>query len=157
DALTMEERHLGLVTADERQLTPPHIAQLATIMEEHVDLSQLLQLSHMTKDTGLQTTADFPSVAPSEKRRVRFGGARDEAFCFYYPDNLEWLERAGADLIFFSPLHDTHLPPDLQGLYLGGGYPELHASALAANSSMRAGVHTFVEQNGLVYAECGGL
>lgn len=157
DALAMTERHLGLVTADERQLTPHNIAQLAAVVEEHVDLSQFLQLSHTTEDTSLQTTADFPPVAPSDKRRVRFGVARDEAFCFYYPDNLEWLERAGADLIFFSPLHDTRLPPDLHGLYLGGGYPELHAPALAANSSMRTAIHTFVEQDGLVYAECGGL
>ena len=157
DALTMAERHLGLVIADERQLTSSHIAQLATVVEDHIDLSQLLQLSHTIEITGRQTTADFPLAAPSEKRRVRFGVARDEAFCFYYPDNLEWLERAGADLIFFSPLHDTQLPPNLQGLYLGGGYPEMHAQALAANSSMRAEVHTFVEQEGLVYAECGGL
>src|SRR4029453_17971121 len=120
-----------------------HIAQLATVVEEHIDLSRLLQLSYTAEYTGRQTSADFPQIAPSEKRRVRFGVARDEAFCFYYPDNLEWLERAGADLIFFSPLQDTHLPPDLQGLYLGGGYPELHAPALAANSSMRAAIHTF--------------
>ena len=157
DALTMAERHLGLVTADERQLTTHHIAQLASVVEEHIDLSQLLQLSHTTEYRGRQTTTNFPQVTPSEKRRVRFAVARDEAFCFYYPDNLEWLERAGADLVFFSPLHDAHLPPDLQGLYLGGGYPEMHAQGLAANRSMRAEVHAFVEQKGLVYAECGGL
>ena len=157
DALTMAERHLGLVTADERQLTSHHITQLATVVEEHIDLSRLLQLSATAEYPGHPTSADFPQMAPGEKRRVRFGVARDEAFCFYYPDNLEWLERAGAELIFFSPLHDSHLPPNLQGLYLGGGYPEMYAHALAANSSMRAEVRTFIEQEGLVYAECGGL
>ena len=157
DALTMAERHLGLVTADEQQLTPHHIAQLATVVEEHIDLSQLLQLSHMTENTSPQTTADSPQIVPSSKRRVRFGVARDEAFCFYYPDNLEWLERAGADLVFFSPLHATHLPPGLQGLYLGGGYPEVHAQALADNSSMRAESARLLNRDGTVYAECGGL
>jgi cobyrinic acid a,c-diamide synthase len=157
DALTMAERHLGLVTADERQLTPSHIAQLATIVEEHIDLARLLQLAQTAENTGRPTSTDFLKITPSEGRRVRFGVARDEAFCFYYPDNLEWLERAGAELIFFSPLHDSHLPPDLQGLYLGGGYPEVHAQALAANSSMRTEIHTFVEQEGVLYAECGGL
>jgi cobyrinic acid a,c-diamide synthase len=91
------------------------------------------------------------------EKRVRFGVAKDEAFCFYYPDNLELLEQAGAELVFFSPLHDEHLPLDLQGLYLGGGYPEVHAAQLSANTSMRDEVHTFVEQGGVVYAECGGL
>jgi cobyrinic acid a,c-diamide synthase len=148
---------LGLVSADEQRLTTDHIAQLATIVEEHVDLSQLLQLSSIPENTNRQASADVPQVVHSVKRRVRFGVARDEAFCFYYPDNLEWLERAGAELVFFSPVHDPHLPPDLQGLYLGGGYPEVHAHALAANSAMRAEVCTFVEQGGLVYAECGGL
>src|SRR5262249_16175725 len=89
--------------------------------------------------------------------RVRFGVARDEAFCFYYPDNLELLEQAGAELVFFSPLHDSHLPPDLRGLYLGGGYPEVHAEGLVANAPMRQEVKAFIEQGGVVYAECGGF
>jgi cobyrinic acid a,c-diamide synthase len=157
DTLTMEERHLGLVTADERRLTSDHIAQLATMVEEHIDLSQLLHLSPTAANIGIQTSEDFPPMAPGGKPRVRLGVARDEAFCFYYPDNLALLERAGAELIFFSPVHDSQLPPNLQGLYLGGGYPEVHAHALAANSAMRIAVRTFVEQDGLVYAECGGL
>lgn len=157
DALTMPERHLGLVTADEHRLSADHIARLATVIEEHVDLSRILQLAHVTKDTGRQVSADLPQVTSCEMRGVRFGIARDEAFCFYYPDNLEWLERAGAELVFFSPLHDSHLPPDLHGLYLGGGYPEVHAQTLAANTSIRKEIRTFVEQEGVVYAECGGL
>jgi len=157
DTLNMPERHLGLVTADERHLTSHHIARLATAIEEHIDLSQLLQLAHTAENAGSQLPADSLQITPKGRPRVRLGVARDEAFCFHYPDNLEWLEWAGAELIFFSPMHDTHLPPDLQGLYLGGGYPEVHAHALAANSSMRVAIRMFIEQDGLVYAECGGL
>ena len=90
-------------------------------------------------------------------KKVRFGVARDEAFCFYYPDNLELLEAAGAELVFFSLLHNRHLPENLQGLYLGGGYPEVQAGSLAANDSMRQEVKDFVEQGRVVYAECGGF
>ena len=88
---------------------------------------------------------------------VRFGVARDEAFCFYYPENLELLERAGARLVFFSPLHDTSLPADLDGLYLGGGYPESHAARLSANTAMREAVRAHIECGKPVYAECGGF
>ena len=88
---------------------------------------------------------------------MRFGVARDEAFCFYYPDNLELLAQAGAELVFFSPLHDSHLPPNLHGLYLGGGYPEVHAEKLTSNTTMRQEVKAFIEQGGVVYAECGGF
>jgi cobyrinic acid a,c-diamide synthase len=91
------------------------------------------------------------------KKKVRLGVACDAAFCFYYPDNLALLEHAGAELVFFSPLQDAHLPPDLQGLYLGGGYPEVHAERLAANTSLQQEIRAFVEGNGVVYAECGGF
>jgi cobyrinic acid a,c-diamide synthase len=88
---------------------------------------------------------------------VRLGIARDEAFHFYYPDNLESLQRGGAELIAFSPLADRALPEDLDGLYFGGGYPEAHAARLAANSSVRDTVRRFAASGRPVYAECGGL
>jgi cobyrinic acid a,c-diamide synthase len=87
---------------------------------------------------------------------VRVGLAYDAAFCFYYQDNLELLESAGAEIVRFSPLHDDELPvADL--LYFGGGYPELYGETLAANMSMRSAVQTFARRGGAVYAECGGL
>lgn len=89
-------------------------------------------------------------------RTVRVGVTQDEAFCFYYPDNLERLEAAGAEIITFSPLHDDALP-DVEMLYLGGGYPELHGAALTENVAMRAAVKRFAERGGVIYAECGGL
>ena len=97
---------------------------------------------------------------PSEPARVepsvRVGVARDEAFCFYYTDNLELLEQAGAELVDFSPISDP-LPDNLCGLYIGGGYPELHADALAANTGTRDAIHAFAAAGGPIYAECGGL
>ena len=91
------------------------------------------------------------------RRRVRLGIARDEAFHFYYPDNLESLAAAGAEWAEFSPLADRRLPEDLDGLYFGGGYPEVHAARLAANRSMLDDVRRFASSGRAVYAECGGL
>ena len=154
ETITLPERHLGLVTREEQQLSVGQTDHLAGVIEDHLDLSSLLRLSVLpqppTPDPQLHraTLPDPP---------VRFGIARDEAFCFYYPDNLELLEQAGATLVFFSPLHDPHLPPDLHGLYLGGGYPEVHAQTLAANTTMRQEMKDFIQDGRTVYAECGGL
>ena len=88
---------------------------------------------------------------------MRIGVALDEAFCFYYADNLELLEEMGAKLVPFSPLHDKSLPPDLDGLYLGGGYPELYARSLAENETMRQSVRQAVTNEMPTIAECGGF
>ncbi|HEU5407938.1 MAG TPA: cobyrinate a,c-diamide synthase, partial [Nitrospira sp.] len=89
-------------------------------------------------------------------RTVRIGVAQDRAFCFYYPDNLDVLEAAGAEVVKFSPLSDQVLP-NVEMLYLGGGYPELHGEALARNVAMRAAIKRFSERGGVIYTECGGL
>ena len=83
--------------------------------------------------------------------------ARDEAFCFYYPENIELLEQVGAQIIYFSPLSESDLPDDIDGLYLGGGYPELHAETLAQNKGFRQAVARACENNMPIYAECGGF
>ncbi len=162
DTIAIPERHLGLVTQEEHGLTPDRIDQLASLAEDNLDLEQMLQVSEVS---GFRFQVSGPRSSHFEletlnlkpRKGVRFGVARDEAFCFYYPDNLELLERAGAEVVFFSPSHDTHLPPNLHGLYLGGGYPEVHAEALATNTAMQQEVKAFVEQGGVVYAECGGF
>jgi len=100
---------------------------------------------------------DAPPISFQREPRVRIGVARDKAFSFYCEDNFDVLRENGAEIVPFSPVADAELPPDLDGLYLGGGYPELHADALSRNASMCAGVHAFANAGKPVYAECGGM
>jgi cobyrinic acid a,c-diamide synthase len=95
-------------------------------------------------------------VVRNHGHKVRIGVAKDLAFCFYYPDNLELLEAEGAELVKFSPMKDQVLP-DVDMLYLGGGYPELHGEALAGNRTMRTAIREFAERGGTIFAECGGM
>jgi cobyrinic acid a,c-diamide synthase len=148
-ALTLPERHLGLHTAAEGALTPALIDRLAEAIERGVDLDRLLALA------APLPVPPLTSPAPS-RPRARIGVARDAAFQFYYEENLELLRHAGAELIAWSPLTDAELP-DVDGLYLGGGYPELHAAALADNAAIRRAVRRFAEAGRPIYAECGGL
>lgn len=145
--LVMPERHLGLHLPHEAR--QDYVDQLATLIEEHVDLDQLLEAS-------LTERPPLPPAAAAPSPTVRVGIARDEAFCFYYADNLELLEQAGAELVEFSPINDP-LPDDLDGLYIGGGYPELHAAKLADNTATREAIREFAASGGPIYAECGGL
>jgi cobyrinic acid a,c-diamide synthase len=148
---SIPERHLGLHLANET-LTDARLDRLAEWIESHLDLDRLLELSARPK------TPVTPLTAPGRKPAcVRIGIARDAAFCFYYYDNLELLRTLGAELIDFSPVADCKLPADLDGIYLGGGYPELHAEALSANEPMRAAVAEFAASDAPVYAECGGF
>lgn len=156
ETVSLPERHLGLVTAQERPLSHERIGALAALVERHVDVSALLELRGSSPAPRL-TSREASSAEDGACPALRFGVARDEAFCFYYPENLELLERAGARLVFFSPLHDGRLPADLHGLYLGGGYPESHAAWLFANTAMREAVRAHIEREKPVYAECGGF
>ena len=151
-AMTIADRHLGLVMAME-QGDGQLYKRLAKAAVETLDLDCIEALAHSC-DT-LSETVSQPMMK-SYGRTVRIGVAQDRAFCFYYPDNLEVLETAGAELVTFSPLID-HVLPDVEMLYLGGGYPELNAAALAKNATLRAAVKRFAERGGVIYAECGGL
>ena len=148
--LVIPDRHLGLHLAEEA-MTQERLDRLAACVEAHIDLDRLLELS-------ARPAPAIPPAPPKEQtRRARIGVARDRAFCFYYPENLDLLRAYGAELVEFSPIADDALPPALDGIYFGGGYPELHAEALAANSSMRSAVAHFIDRDGPVYAECGGF
>jgi cobyrinic acid a,c-diamide synthase len=149
-SFTIPERHLGLHLASET-LTEDRLDRLAAWIESHLDLDRLLQLG-----ARRETPVTLPRPA-GKSASVRIGIARDAAFCFYYHDNLELLSRLGAELVEFSPIADSMLPPDLDGIYLGGGYPELHAEALSANEPMRAAIAEFAASDAPVYAECGGF
>jgi cobyrinic acid a,c-diamide synthase len=145
--LVVPERHLGLHLPHEAHAD--YVDQLATLVEEHIDLDALLGNSAIERHTA-------PAATPSPPPRIRLALARDEAFCFYYTDNLELLEQAGAELVPFSPI-DEPLPENIDGIYLGGGYPELHADKLAANTPTREAIREFASAGGPIYAECGGL
>lgn len=153
-ALEIPERHLGLVTAEDHPLEGGRVQRLADLMEGHLDLAALVA------DLPELPVPPPPAPTPSpqgEGPPVRLGVARDAAFCFYYPDNLDRLAAAGAEVISFSPLADSDLPPDLDGLYLGGGYPELHADRLAENRRLREAIGAAGRAGMPIYAECGGL
>ena len=148
--LALPERHLGLYTAAEGALTRELAARLGDAVERSVDLDRLLSLA-----TPLPEREQNLACRPSP-RRARIGVARDAAFQFYYAENLELLRAAGAELVGWSPLADADVP-DVDGLYLGGGYPELHAAVLADNAAGRKAVRQFADAGRPIYAECGGL
>ncbi|PIV84260.1 MAG: cobyrinate a,c-diamide synthase, partial [Nitrospirae bacterium CG17_big_fil_post_rev_8_21_14_2_50_50_9] len=130
--LTLPERHLGLSTDQVGRIDEAWIRRLALGVRQGMDLSGLLDLAEAGP---LQPYSD-PSGTPHVGKGVRIGVAMDEAFCFYYEDNLDLLRDMGAELIFFSPLHDLRLPGNVDGLYLGGGYPEVYAEHLSQNQSL---------------------
>jgi cobyrinic acid a,c-diamide synthase len=148
-ALTIPERHLGLHTAAEGPLTPELMRRLADAVEQGVSLDRLLALA-------APLAPPAPPARAASPRRARIGVARDVAFQFYYAENLELLREGGAELVWWSPLADPDVP-DVDGLYLGGGYPELYAAALADNTAVRKAVRRFADAGRPIYAECGGL
>jgi cobyrinic acid a,c-diamide synthase len=153
EVLAMPERHLGLVTAGDQALSGEQIARLAHWAESQLDLSRLLEglpdVDFPASDADLHTAAPSPCVT--------IAVARDRAFCFYYQDNLDLLARAGARLVPFSPLSDRQLPEGIGGIYLGGGYPELHAGQLARNVALREAIRDCSRDGMPIYGECGGL
>ena len=156
--ISIPERHLGLVTSQENRLGKKYVRTLTRLVEKSINLDLLLkQASPINLKTYIAKTIKSSLSNHKKKYPVRIGVARDEAFCFYYQDNLDLIKHCGAQLIYFSPLRETNLPNDLDGLYLGGGYPELFASQLEANSLMRKQVKQFALAGGVIYAECGGL
>ena len=150
NTVTLPSRHLGLLMGTEVNLNRQRLVEM---MEEHLDLDRLLELSHLAKSGS----PERETLQSAPENRVRLGVAWDDAFCFYYQDNLEMLQQAGAEIVLFSPLNDAELPGNLDGLYLGGGYPELHAAALTANTSIRREILEFSRSGRPVYAECGGF
>jgi cobyrinic acid a,c-diamide synthase len=153
DDIAIPERHLGLVTREDHTLSDGNRQQLATLIEKQIDLDALLQILPELK---IDEKTDL-SGARLKPQTIRIGVARDAAFCFYYPDNLELLEACGAELVFFSPLADSRLPQDLAGIYLGGGYPELHAAVLSQNRLLRQEVREMSGKQMPIYGECGGF
>ncbi|MDR2068270.1 MAG: cobyrinate a,c-diamide synthase [Spirochaetaceae bacterium] len=154
----IESRHLGLVTPEELGNLQEKIRRLARSMEQYLDMDGIIRLAQAAPPLGVRDASGLPPemneapVAP-----VRLGIARDRAFCFYYEDSLNLFKKMGAELVFFSPLRDRGLPAGLDGLYLGGGYPELYGAPLADNRAMREEVRLALQSGMPCIAECGGF
>ena len=149
----LESRHLGLVMPEEIVDLQQKLMELAEILEKSVDIDGLLELAEHAEELPVQESP----VAYHTGRKIRLALAKDEAFCFFYQDNLELLEEMGAELVPFSPIHDKKLPEHIDGMLFHGGYPELYAKKLSENKEMLVAVCAAV-QTGIPYmAECGGF
>ena len=149
---SLESRHLGLVTAQEVEDLNVKLMKLRDQALKSIDLDGIMKLAGDAPDLEF----DEPEIRRFDEN-VRIGVARDKAFCFYYEDSLKLLEKMGAELVNFSPMEDDFLPADLDGLYLGGGYPELYQEQLASKVSMRGAVLRTVNSGMPTIAECGGF
>ena len=150
--LNIQERHLGLIPSNEAEAVEKQIDNVAELVAKQVDLERLQSIAN---------TAPVPNVQSPEKitlppTDIRIGIAQDAAFGFYYQDDLQAFRNAGAELISIDTLHDENLP-QIDGLFIGGGFPETQMQALEANTSLRKAIHDAIEADLPVYAECGGL
>ncbi|MEW6687634.1 MAG: cobyrinate a,c-diamide synthase [Pseudomonadota bacterium] len=152
ERLAIVERHLGLVPSNEAQAARATVDEIAALVSRQVDLDALLALSRQV--APLPAGNPVPGAVPP--RTVRIGIARDSAFGFYYPGDLEALAAAGAELVPIDALRDRRLPA-VDALFIGGGFPETHMRSLAANAELRAAVREAIEAGMPAYAECGGL
>ncbi|MCE5214661.1 MAG: Ni-sirohydrochlorin a,c-diamide synthase [Methanobacterium sp.] len=153
DSIKVEDRHLGLVPAVERENIIESINKWGDMVQENIDLDALISL--MKESKKLPHGRERLWVERNHKK-VKIGVAMDEVFTFYYRDNLDALEGNQAELIYFSPLHDERIP-DVDGIYIGGGYPEIFSSQLESNQTMRDSIKKFHQEGRPIYAECGGL
>lgn len=170
--IQFDSRHLGLVMPEEVPQIQKQLDEIADLLEESVDLDGILELARSyaekvenNEDAGLakcqtsQVAMETRAAGSFTESRnpLRIAVARDEAFCFYYQENMEILESLGVELIPFSPIHDQELPAKVSGVILGGGYPENYAKALSENTSMLASIRQAWENKMPFLAECGGF
>ncbi|MBW4671030.1 MAG: cobyrinate a,c-diamide synthase [Cyanomargarita calcarea GSE-NOS-MK-12-04C] len=158
DNITIPDRHLGLIPTEELPELNAVIERLADLGDTCFDWEKLLPLLRSSKEEGqARTAAAYTSTSPLSHSPIRIGVARDRAFNFYYQDNLDLLQELGAELVFWSPLEDTKLPFGVQGMYFGGGFPEIFAQQLAENTNTRDAIRTAILEGMPTIAECGGL
>ena len=150
------ERHLGLISVAEYSPMRERVKHVAALFSQTCDVETLLAFARHS--ASLECTVDETfAIAKTPYSPTRIALAQDEAFHFYYPDTLEILQRAGAELVPFSPLHDQDVPAQIGGIYIGGGFPEVYAQDLSANHTMRTRLAHLLAQDIPCYAECGGL
>ena len=154
----LESRHLGLVTSQELPDIQKKMEQLGRKMERCIDLDGILELARSAPDLACEMPTELEMyVAKKPGKGLRIGVAKDEAFCFYYKENLELLEQLGCELCTFRPLRDAQVPDGVDALLFGGGYPEVYAAQLSQNVSMLHSVKKSVEDGVFCMAECGGF
>ena len=153
ESISIEQRHLGLVPARERENSLKFIALWSEVIKNSIDLDRLVEIA---KTAPKITSEIIPIWNKGNKQPVKIAVAYDEVFNFYYKENLESLEANNAKIQYFSPLNDEDLP-DADGLYIGGGYPELFSKELSQNKSMLTQIKEFHLENRPIFAECGGL
>jgi cobyrinic acid a,c-diamide synthase len=152
--ITMPERHLGLVPTPEKSEASLY-QDITKFIQERLNISQIFELA---KSAGPLPKIELrEKETPKPKAKVKIGVAFDEAFNFYYPSNLNLLSHLGAEIVRFSPIHDKTIPRDVQGLYIGGGFPEMFLTQLEGNQTLRQSILNAVDSGMPVYAECAGL
>lgn len=151
----LESRHLGLNMPGEVCDLKEQVKAAADLIEEHLDMDAVLEI--MDQAAVIPETEERAEVSRVSGRMLTLAAARDEAFCFYYEENLRSLEDAGIKIKEFSPLHDSKVPEEADGLLFGGGYPELYAAELSANTAMLASVREAIDGGMPSLAECGGF
>jgi cobyrinic acid a,c-diamide synthase len=162
DKIAIPERHLGLVTSDDHGIQADVVAELVRMIHDHTCLGRMVNTlpdifsSSPDRDTSPGKLKDG-GIKNRKDKTVRIAVARDRAFCFYYPENIEALEAAGAEIVTFSPLEDKSLPENIHGIYFGGGYPELFARTLSANTPLMDEIRGQSRAGMPVYGECGGF
>ncbi|MGD1074469.1 MAG: cobyrinate a,c-diamide synthase [Thermodesulfovibrionales bacterium] len=158
-AFEIPHRHLGLTVAEESPLSDENLHRLSDAVLRHIDVDAILAAENR-RDAGTGKRQNREGDGSSLLRvpsPSAIAVAYDRAFCFYYEDNLDLLKQEGAEIVRFSPLHDSMLPDNVDGVYIGGGYPELHARELSQNKSMLRSIHDWADAEKPLYAECGGL
>jgi len=154
--LKIDERHLGLIPSNEKTESDAVIQRISNIVEEQVDLDSFLQLSGVHQEQAIGEAAPLNLKQSETDLTIKIGIFKDAAFGFYYPDDLQVLQKQGAELIAIDAINDVQLP-DVDALFIGGGFPETHMQQLSDNTAMRNAVTEYIENDGIAYAECGGL
>lgn len=159
DDCVIESRHLGLVLPEEIPQLKEKLLKLSQVLEKTLDLEGILNLAEKAPDLDVKEDilGEDEAFSFHTSKLVRIGVAWDEAFCFFYEDNFRLLRQMGAELVFFSPIHDKTLPENLDGMLLYGGYPELNAKVLEENGQMRLAIGNAISAGMPCMAECGGF
>lgn len=155
EEIILPERHMGLVPSAEQELSKSAYQKIGNLMSATVDIDRLISIASSVNSLPAFKKTVF--VGNNDRFYFRIAVAVDEAFNFYYQDNLDLLESYGVELAYFSPIYDKYLPADIDGLYIGGGFPELYAAMLDSNTTMKESIRKAYKNGVVIYGECGGM